>query len=221
VSAKPKRRVPHRSPKTETKRRVSVLGEFHCDSIRYDFQVPIDSFRLKEFTKTTRIKKGENWSAVLPSDNRQTRYHVHFSGSIRDENVWLTIEYWEGRVTRGPHHPKPSSELVMQWIGSFIREPSWRAVVLGRFEKPDEMWRSRFNLPFKVTMADAEVVIDGVSLILPRNRFHAVNGWLTKMENVLLVNVDSLRPIEFEAFNLADEVATANDAIKMFVEQKQ
>ena len=63
------------------------------------------------------------------------------------------------------------------------------------------------------------MVIDGVSVVLPKNRFNAMNGWLTKVENFLLVNVDRASLIEFAAFNLADEVTTLNECIKMFVEQ--
>jgi hypothetical protein len=220
VSVKPKRRVPRRSPVTKPKHSVTELGRFQCDSVRYDFEIAIDSFKTKEFSKTTGIKKGDYWSAVLPSDTHQSGYHVHFNGSIGEEKVRIKIEYWEGRVRRNASHPPPSSESIMEWIGSFIREPSWRAMIFGRFEKPDDAWKSRFNLPFKVTMADEEVVIDGVSLILPRNRFHAMDGWLTKSENVLIASVALFRPVEFGAFNLVDEVATLNDAVKMFVEQK-
>ena len=68
-------------------------------------------------------------------------------------------------------------------------------------------------------MADSEVVIDGVSVVLPRNRFHAMNGWLTKAESSVLVGVVLVRPIEFATFNLADEVTTLNESIRMFVEQ--
>ncbi len=68
-------------------------------------------------------------------------------------------------------------------------------------------------------MVGAEVVIDGVSLVLPKNRYSATSGWLTKITDALVVSVALFRPIEFSSFNLADEVATLNESIKMFVEQ--
>jgi hypothetical protein len=219
VSAKSKQRVPPRKRKAEPKRTASILEQFHCDNVRYDFDLPIDSFKTKSFSKETGLKLGDQWEAVLPSDDPRSGYHVHFAGSLGDKNVHLRIDYWDLPVKRAAHHPAQSAESVMAFIGSFIREPSARTITLGRFEKPADAWRSRFNLPFKVTMAGAEVVIDGVSVVLPKNRFNAMNGWLTKFEDSLLVSVDRVRQIEFAAFDLAEEVKILNESIKMFVEQ--
>ncbi len=217
MSAKSKPAAPRK--RSEPKHPVSVLGQFHCDVVRYEFNVPIASFKTKQFSRKTGISQGDTWSAVLASDASQSGYHVHFSGSVGKDLIRARIEYWEGRVKRNQSHPEPSSESIMTWMGSFVREPSSRATAFATFEKPDGTWRSRFNLPFKVTMAGAEVVIDGVSLILPRNRFHAVNGWLTKLEDTVVASMDFSRSIEFASFDLADEVATFNESIKLIVEQ--
>src|SRR5258708_35855826 len=173
MSAKPKQRVPPRNRKTERTRAISILEQFHCESVRYDLDVPIDSFKLKSFTRETALKLGDHWAAVFPSDDPRTGYHVHFTGSLDKEHAHLCVEYFDHPVKRTSTHPRPSSESAMKFIGSFIREPSARPDILGRFEKPDSSWRSRFNLPFKVTMAGAEGVIDGLSVILPKNRLRA------------------------------------------------
>ena len=217
MSGKPKRQVRPRSPKAGLNH--PTLQQFDCVSVRYDFDLPIEAFNTRTFSKHTGLKKGDRWEAVLPTEDEQSNYHVHFKGNIETERVHLCVEYWGGAVKRTRIHPPQSSEDVMRWLGSFIKEPSSRAVAFTRFEKPDRRWRSRFNLPFKVTMSGAEVVIDGVSLILPRNEFHAMNGWLSKMESVLLVSVNAVRPIEFATFNLGAELEAMNESIKVFAEE--
>lgn len=218
MSAKPKR-TPRSSRNTERKRAIGVLEQLHCDSVRYDFDIPVESFKARSFARDTGLKSGDQWAAVFPTKDPRSGYHVHFSGSLDKESAHIKVEYFNHPVKRTSTHPPPSSESTMAFVGSFIREASARARILGKFEKPDDSWRSRFNLPFKVTMADSEVVIDGVSVVLPRNRFHAMNGWLTKAESSVLVGVVLVRPIEFATFNLADEVTTLNESIRMFVEQ--
>jgi hypothetical protein len=219
LTAKPKQRVSHAKRKTGPKRTASVLEQFHCETLRYDFEIPKDSFKTQEFSKETDLEPGDLWRAILPTDDPLSGYHVHFSGGLQGKRVHMRIEYWNRPVKRLAKHPPPSSESAMAFAGSFIREPSARARVFAAFAKPAHLWRSRFNLPFKVTMAGAEVVIDGLSLTLPKNGFNAMNGWLTKLDNVLLVNVDRTALIDFAAFNLAADLTILNESIKMFVEQ--
>jgi hypothetical protein len=218
VSAKPKRRVPQKKQRTERKDTPSVLARLQCESVRYDFDIPIDSFKAKAFTKETGLKQDDHWAAVLPTDDSRSGYHAHFSGNFDRDRAHIRVEYWDHAVKRRSTHPPPSTESVMAFVGSFIREPSARSYIYGRFEKPDDTWRSRFNLPFKVTMGGSEVVIDGVSVVLPKNRFQAMNGWLTKSDSSLLVSVALVRQVEFATFDLADQLTVLNESIKMFVE---
>jgi hypothetical protein len=218
VNAKPKRRSPQRRRKPEQAHAVSAFKQFHCENVIYELTVPIESFDAKVFSKRTGIGPDEYWSTVLPSDDPNSGYHVHFKGSIQTKRVRMTVEYWEGGVTRTKRHPQPSAESIMSWIGSLIKTPSIRALVTTRFEMPLDMWRSRFNLPFKVTMAGAEVVITGVTLTLPSNKFRATNGFVNKLEKYLGVAMGFAQPLEFSTFDLAVDLARFNEAIKMIAE---
>ena len=108
----------------------------------------------------------------------------------------------------------------MAFVGSFVLEPRYRALVYATFENQDNEWTSRFNLPFKVTMAGEEVVIDGVSLSLPRNKFGAMNGWVTKLGTTVIASVDVVRTIEFSSFDIGKELEVLNESTKIFVEQR-
>ena len=59
-----------------------------------------------------------------------------------------------------------------------------RASIIGdaviTFDRSSVTWKSYFNLPFKVTLADREVGIDGVSVNLPKNEFEATNAFIGK-----------------------------------------
>jgi hypothetical protein len=68
-------------------------------------------------------------------------------------------------------------------------------------------------------MGGLEVVIDGVSLELPRNPYRAVFALLTIMGEELSASVHGVRPIEFSAFDLGTEVISFNESLKIFLEQ--
>jgi hypothetical protein len=138
---------------------------------------------------------------------------------MEKEQVRVTVEYWDGSFSVPDDTGEPFAESIMQWIGSFVREPVVRSSVDTRFEKPLASWRSRFNLPFRVTMAGAEVVIDGISLNLPRNPFRATDAFLTTTDTLLWASVRLLRPIEFSSFKIHDELVAFNEAVKIFAEE--
>jgi hypothetical protein len=135
------------------------------------------------------------------------------------KRVRMTLEYWVGAVSPDDGETEPFSESIAKWIGSFVSEPTVRATVMARFRKPTSTWRSRFNLPFKVTMGGEEVGIDGVSLVLPKNPYRALHAFLNTMGEELLVSVDAVRSIEFAGFNIAHELTPLNESLKIFLEQ--
>ena len=130
----------------------------------------------------------------------------------------MTLAYWTGTVGPADDETEPFSESITKWIGSFVGEPSVRAAVSARFRKPSNTWRSRFNLPFKVTMAGAEVVIDGVSLTLPKNTHRLLHAFLNTMGEEWLISAHAVRPIEFAEFDIADEVISLDKSLNMFLE---
>jgi hypothetical protein len=181
----------------------------------------MDAFDLGRFYKETGLRaEHRNWSTVFYARDERTGYHVHFNGRIKGKRISLTVAYYEHS---GPSRPKkgPFAETVMEWLGSFFRKPVVRAWVSSTFSKPIETWRSRFNLPFKVTMvgSNAEVVIDGISLDLPANRFGAMHGWLTKFSKRLFAMVVLTRSVAFKRFKIEEELPVYNEALKIFVEE--
>jgi hypothetical protein len=217
VSTKPK---PTRRP-TKTARRTSELFRtFGCKEVAYTLQVPVQAFDLKAFYKETGIPpKPARWSAILRAKNKSAGYHIHFNGKVESNAVGLYLKYYDGSIEPDPEESEPFAESMMPWLGKFFRESSWRASVTVRFEKPTQQWRSRFNLPFKVTMADSEVVIDGVSLALPSNPFGAIGGWLAKTEKTLVASAFLVRAITFATFSLGEDIEQFNEAIKIYVEE--
>jgi hypothetical protein len=186
--------------------------------VSYRLEIPLDSFNLKAFSDDTGIKQNRRWSAVLRPKNAGMGYHVHFNGDMDTKYANLTIEYWNGAKKAAKDEKEPFAESIMSWLRSFVKDPSPRATVMATFEKPIESWRSRFNLPFKVTMADVEVIIDGISVSLPRNQFRAVGGFLSRDDRSIFAIVRLVRNIELATFDIAEEVATFNEAVKLFVE---
>jgi hypothetical protein len=199
----------------------NTLAPFNCDVAIYDFDVDTEIFDLGRFHKETGLPSGDkSWSTIFYARQKLTGYHVHFDGSAKGKEVRLSLKYYGRSVTR-PRGDGPFAETAMEWLGSFFKKPKQLAWVFCRFSKPNRTWRSRFNLPFKVTMSGsaAEVVIDGISLDLPNNSFGAQHGWINKFSKELDAAVSLQRTIEFSAFKIEDEIPVYNGAVKMFVEE--
>lgn len=166
--------------------------------------------------------KSNHWSvsAVLMPKDRTSRYHVHFKGERepKSERVHFKIDYFDRAHKTAKDETEPFAESVMKWLGQFVREPISRAVADVQFNKSNDKWKSRFNLPFRVTMADREVTIDGVSLDLPKNDFRALEAFVARSDKELYASVRLIRTVEFEKFNIAEEIAYFNEAIKIFME---
>jgi hypothetical protein len=220
------RKMPESKPRKKAPRKAAtgigfgsgLLSQFQCEWIAYNFTFTTDSFDRKAFTRRTGLKIGERWNAgMYPTDHR-VGYHIHFKGLLEKDEVNVTVEYWDGSFSR-PEGAMPSAESIMKWIGSLVRESSWRAHVNASFEKPLSHWRSRFNLPFKVTMAGQEVTIDGVTLDLPKNPSHAYHAFLMTTGRALDVSVHFSRIVEFANFRIDDELPVLNEAVKILAEE--
>lgn len=213
---------PRKKQRANTKP-YDALAAMDCESVTYDIEVPIHLFDLERFSKeTSRPPSYVNWSTVCYAKRKTTGYHVHLDGHIKSKEVTITLKYY-GRSTGAVKGKGPFAETVMTWIGGFIKGPKVPVWVYASLTKPNTNWRSRFNLPFKVTMAGSktEVTIDGISMDLPQNRWGAVHGWLDKFSTRWSARIMLVRSIEFSTFSLEDELPLYNEAIKMFVEERR
>jgi hypothetical protein len=202
-------------------RTSKAFSKSGCEEISYTFDVTRKHFDLRRFLETTGIEpSAESWSGILRARDLASGYHVHFDGNLRSpDSIELRLRYYNGSARPLKGETEPFAESLMTWIGQFFGEPSWRASVNAQFIKPTEDWRSRFNLPFKVTMSDAEVTIDGVTISLPANNFGASACWISRTRAELIVGMLLFRRIEFTAFNLFRELAEFDESTKIVIEE--
>ena len=196
----------------------SILGQHDCEVLEYRFEIPIELFDAKGLFSKARIPKSRWFGTVLPK-KRNTKYHVHFRGDIDTRHARIVVEYWNGSRSTARNDTEPYAESMMNWLGNFVKERTRRAFGSAQFRKPAPPWRSRFNLPFRVTMGDAEVAIDGVSMMLPKNRVGAFSAFVARDDKHILSYVNEFRSIDFARFNLADEVAAFDEGAAIFLEQ--
>jgi hypothetical protein len=202
---------------------MSIFERLGCKVVSYSFSLLRESVDLEAFYVAGRIAESDRnrWVGSCAPKAQASGYHIHFNGSAKDKRVRMTVEYIRGSVPPRPDEAEPYAETFMNWLGTFIRNPSAHVTVFSAFEKPHARWRSRFNLPFKVTLSglETEVVIDGISLILPENEAGAKHGWLTRSDKELLANVRLERRIKLKDFQLNDEIAAIHESIRMFTEE--
>jgi hypothetical protein len=213
-----KSRLPHREHTSQVI--PGILSDFNCHCLAYDFKLIRGVFDTKKFSGETGINPGDTWSTILPAKESKVGYHVHFDGRMTEKSVDMSVRYVNGATKADPNETLVFAETIMPWLATFVTDPTHRATVWAHFEKPTQTWRARFNLPFKVTMAGAEVTIDEVSLSVPRNRFRATKGRLGANEKEISAWINSVQSVEFLKFDIAKEVALYNEAAQMFVEQK-
>jgi hypothetical protein len=197
-----------------------ILKQFDCEWISYDFEIPRGSFNLRSFSRKTGVRVGERWNTGVYPKIPATGYHAHFKGVIEKDQVRITVEYWDGAYSVERDYAAPHAEEIMAWIGAFVQEPTARAMIGVGFEKPNDKWRSRFNLPFRVTTSnDLELLIDGVSVLLPKNDYRAFHAYLSRTEKVLKATVGFAGLVRFADFDIAKEITHFDRAVNMFAEQ--
>ena len=201
----------------------SIFKKLGCKSVSYEFTLSPDSMDLEGLYDASRMPKSERsrWKGTCAPKDKAAGYHIHFRGSVKDKKIRITVEYVEGSTPPQPDDREPFAESFMSWLGAFVRNPTSHAIVHAEFEKSNEQWRSRFNLPFKVTLSgqEAEVAIDGISLVLPENEAGAKHAWLTRSDEGLFVGVLLSRRIDMKQFRLNDEIVAINDSTRMFTEE--
>lgn len=203
-------------PRKRTELAASAFDRFDCESVAYHFTFTGGIFAVDKFREAISLKKRTSWAAGVYPKNQSVGYHVHFNGNFHDDKVNVDVEYWKG--AHRPHVEGPIAESIMAWLGEFVKESSYQAMVTITFEKPSANWRARFNLPFKVTMDGREVIIDGISVVFPKNEFSAKTGFLQRYDNTFGATQFFERAINFSSFDIASEIETMNSALTLFMD---
>ena len=69
------------------------------------------------------------------------------------------------------------------------------------------------------TSNDLELVIDGVSIVPPRNDFKAFHANISRHEKILKANIGFDRSVQFADFDIAKEIEFFSEAVNMFAER--
>jgi hypothetical protein len=201
-------------------RPASALSQFNCKRISYSFKIPLADFDADKFSKNTKIDVTHRWSAGIYPKDPQAGYHVDFNGDPGSGSLALEVEYWD-EYYRVPADDKgPFAESIMQWVAAFVKgETPLSAVVLAVFQKPITIWRSRINLPYKVNVADAEVLVDGISVVFPPNKYHVSGCFLMLDAESISANIQGSRLVHPAGFSIDTEVVHFNESLDMILER--
>ncbi len=205
-------------------RLVGLFGKFGCKGVSYEFSFPHESFAVEEFKAVTGLRvAGQKWSSMCSSKSSLTDFHVHFDGQMQSKRIRTRIYYASGSIRPAPDETEPYAEDIMGWLGDFVKVPTAEVSVNATFEGLDDKWRSRFNLPFKVTMSgsNTEVAIDGISMALPKNEAGAYEGTLKIEPKKLCASVKLYRKLVFDSFKLREEIRTFSDVTNLWVERSE
>ncbi len=208
------------SKRTKRVHQASALSQFDCKRISYSFRIPLAEFDADNFSRNTKIDVTHRWSAGIYPKDPQAGYHVHFNGDPGSSTLALEVEYWD-EYHRVPTDDKgPFAESIMQWMAAFVKDGTpLSAVVFAVFKKPSATWRSRINLPYKVKVAEGEVLVDGISAEFPPNRYHVSGCFLMLDAESISANIQGSRLVHPSDFSIDTEVAYFNDSLNMILER--
>jgi hypothetical protein len=203
-------------------RPIGVFKRFNCTGLWYDFSVHPDSFDIDLFIATTGLNRARvKWSSVCAPKSVLADYHAHFDGQVQSKRIFIRIYYATGSIRQSPGEGEPFAETLMTWLGQFFKNQISDVSVRVLFEGPDDKWRGRFNLPFKVTMSglNAEVAIDGISMALAKNEAGAYEGTLKKEPKKICASVKLNRKMDFANFKLREELKVFSDVTNLWIER--
>lgn len=156
---------------------------------------------------------------VIASDPA-TDYHIHVNFWAEEKDVTIQLGYMgRERTGKAKGTPGPSAEEYGEWLGQFFKYDTTQVHMHGHFSYPIASRQSKFPLPLKTSIENAE--IDGISLKLPAKPEGVLRVRLTRGEASWYVEAIADRRITFKGFTPhADVKALASVASTLMEESK-
>lgn len=206
----------HRSAQTPTHDKLSSYG---LDEIRYWIYVSHEKFDVSKFRTAVGAEKETYSTAVFASADTTVDYTLRIA--IWDEKPEITIQLRYSTTLSDRNRKKiqqtgPQLEEFGAWFGQFFKYESTQAHMHGHFSYPLASRASKFPLPLKMNIEQAE--IDGVSLQLPREPEGVGHIRLTQGDEEWYVEVVADRRMAFKGFTPHSDVKALASVLNTFLE---
>jgi hypothetical protein len=205
----------HRSARAATEDKLSSYG---LDEIRYWIYVSHEKFDISKFRAALGVEKETYITAVLASADPTVDYMLRIA--VWDEKPEITIQLRYSTTSSDKKRVQqtgPQLEEFGGWFGQFFKYESTHAHMHGHFSYPLASRASKFPLPLKMNIEDAE--IDGVSLQLPSEPEGVGHIRLTQGDKEWYVEVVADRRMAFKGFKPHPDVKALASVLNTFLER--
>jgi hypothetical protein len=209
----------HRSAQAATHDKLSSYG---LDEIRYWIYVSHEKFDVSKFRAALGAGSETYCNAFFASADATVDYTLRVA--IWDEKPEVTIQLRYSTASSDGNRKKaqrtaPRLEEFGTWFGQFFKYESTQAHMHGHFSYPLASRTSKFPLPLKMNIEDAE--IDGVSLQLPSEREGVGHIRLTQGNEEWYVEVVADRRMAFKDFTPHSDVKALASVLDTFLERSK
>lgn len=204
-----------------------IFAKFHCKSLSYWCQPRAGEFHVADFLNAVgpEAVKVPAGSVTCSPSRPSSGYHLHISWRNPPAGEFsFSVAFYAKGKKKDPDEREPFAENFFQWMSQFFETQGPRpAHAHADFEYSSANRAVRFfPLPIKTAIGEkVEIEIDGISF----NLIEPIEGidklWLTQRPETLTVHLAADRQIDFQAFDIEEELPILSGAIdKILGEEK-
>ena len=210
---------PH-SPVQEIKK--VKLSSYGLDEIRYWIYTSREKFDIEKFSLALGAKNQDHYSCTITPSDPTTDYESRIGVWPEGQEITVQIIFSTDISRMGKNKGSqsgPYAEDIGGWLGQFFKHETAQGHMHGHFSYPLSSRSSKFPLPLKTSIEDAE--IDGVSLKLPTRPEGVSRVRLTQGEEEWYVEAVADRRITFKVFGPYSDVRALASVINTLLEERK
>jgi hypothetical protein len=208
----------HRSEEAKVPDKLSLYG---LDEIRYWLNATHEKFDVVKFRAALGESEEKYCSAVFAGNDPSLEYGLRIA-VWDEEEVTIQLTYWtiqSGKKKRTVALTEPSIEEFGTWLGQFFKHETTHTHMHGHFSYPLASRASKFPLPLKTSIEDAQ--IDGFSLMLPSEPEGVGRVRITQGDEEWYVEVVADRRMSFRGFTPHLDVKALASVVNAFLEKRK
>ncbi len=198
------------------------LSSYGLDEIRYWIYTSREKFDVAKFRAAVGAKDEDNYSCVITPHDPAIGYEARMALWVEEPEITVQLIYSTGAPSKGKRkvkQPGPYAEEFGEWLGQFFKYETTQSHMHGHFSYPLATRASKFPLPLKTNIEDAE--IDGVSLRLPSEPEGVSRVRLTQGDKEWYVEAVADRRITFKGFIPHVDVRVLASVINTLLEERK
>jgi hypothetical protein len=197
------------------------LSSYGLGEIGYWIYTSREKFDVKKFRAAVGAKGENYYDCEITSRDPSSDYSIHVVMFADEEEVTVQLEYSSNEASSKGRNKQvgPYAEEFGEWLGQFFKYDTTQGHMHGHFSYPLASRQSKFLLPLKTNIENAE--IDGVSLRLPTKPEGVARVRLTQGKETWFVEVIADRRMTFKGFTPHSDVKALASVISTLLEERK